>query len=93
MYVCFARSPKHHDPHCATLYSIGRLDDVIVLSSGEKLVPVAQENFLSARPLIKGAVMFGRGQNEPGLLLEPTLEAAFDPKDEEKLIKYRNAVW
>ncbi|KAH8088908.1 putative aminoadipate reductase [Cristinia sonorae] len=73
--------------------TIGRGDDVITLSSGEKIVPPAQENFLITHPMIQGAVMFGRARNEPGVLLEPRPQFAFDPADESKLIEFRNQVW
>lgn len=66
---------------------------MIILGSGEKIVPLAQENFLSSRLIIQGAVMFGRGKSEPGVILEPTPEFAFDPVDETKLAEYRNIVW
>lgn len=67
---------------------------MITLSSGEKIVPLAQENFLSTRSFIQGAVMFGRGRNEPGVLLEPRPECAtFEPGDMQKLAEFRNLVW
>ncbi|TCD69319.1 putative NRPS-like protein biosynthetic cluster [Steccherinum ochraceum] len=72
---------------------IGRVDDVIILGSGEKIVPLAQESFLSTRPMLQGAVMFGRGRHEPGVLLEPTPEHAFDPADLVRLAQFRNQVW
>lgn len=74
-------------------FSVGRVDDVITLGSGEKIVPLAQENFLATRPTVQGAIMFGRGKSEPGILLEPTPEHAFDPKDAKRLVEYRNNIW
>ncbi|THH28219.1 hypothetical protein EUX98_g5965 [Antrodiella citrinella] len=72
---------------------VGRIDDVIVLGSAEKIVPLAQENYLQSLPFISGAIMFGRGRIQPGVLLEPKPDYAFDPKDTEALAKFRNQVW
>jgi len=48
----------------------GRLDDVIVLSNGEKLVPVSMEGSISTCPELLGCLVFGQGQFQPGVLLE-----------------------
>lgn len=74
-------------------HRIGRADDVIMLASGEKIVPIAQESFLSTRPMIRGAIMFGRERSEPGVLLEPAPEQYFNPEDSKKLADFRNQVW
>ena len=37
--------------------------------------------------------MFGRGQFQNGVIVDPRKEFAFDPKDEMRLAKYRNAIW
>ena len=73
--------------------SVGRTDDVIVLSSGEKVVPVAPESHMLSSPCVKGAVMFGRTRLQPGLLLEPAPGFEIDPRDETQLAKFRNLVW
>ena len=39
---------------------VGRLDDVIVLSNGEKHVPIPQETHIGASDLMQGAVVFCR---------------------------------
>ncbi|EIW83469.1 acetyl-CoA synthetase-like protein [Coniophora puteana RWD-64-598 SS2] len=49
---------------------VGRKDDVIVLSSGEKTVPAPMESAICAHPLVMGAVMFGEGQSTVGVILE-----------------------
>ncbi|PCH35038.1 acetyl-CoA synthetase-like protein, partial [Wolfiporia cocos MD-104 SS10] len=43
---------------------VGRADDVIVLGSGEKTVPILQENHIGVHPWVAGAVMFGRGYQQ-----------------------------
>ncbi|KAK0184736.1 NRPS-like enzyme [Armillaria mellea] len=42
---------------------------------------------------ISGAVMFGRGKFQPGVLVQPSAELAFDPKDTKRLIDYRSLIW
>ena len=50
---------------------LGRKDDLIVLATGEKVSPHAMENNMEQNPLIKRAIMFGTGQFEVGILIEP----------------------
>ncbi|CCM01374.1 uncharacterized protein FIBRA_03424 [Fibroporia radiculosa] len=72
---------------------IGRTDDVLILSNGEKVVPVQQQNAISTHPLLLGAVMFGRGRDQVGLLVEPKPGHYVAPGDEAALIELRNAIW
>ncbi|TCD64926.1 putative PKS/NRPS-like protein biosynthetic cluster [Steccherinum ochraceum] len=72
---------------------VGRSDDVIVLGSGEKIVPLPQEGYLASLPFVQGAVMFGRGQTQAGVLIEPRPDFAIDPNDEEALTAFRNKIW
>lgn len=37
--------------------------------------------------------MFGRAKFQNGVLIDPKMESAFDPKDEAKLEEFRNAIW
>ena len=37
--------------------------------------------------------MFGRGRFNPGVIIDPTPEFAFDPEDQEKLVEFRNKIW
>ncbi|KAK4183556.1 putative peptide synthetase [Podospora australis] len=57
---------------------LGRLDDVIVLSNGEKANPVAFEKHIEGSPLVKGALVVGVGHFQTGLLVEP-LKQPDDP--------------
>ncbi|KAI0081390.1 acetyl-CoA synthetase-like protein [Panus rudis PR-1116 ss-1] len=72
---------------------VGRTDDVIVLGNGEKIVPIPQESYLCSLPFVQGAIMFGRGRNEAGVLIEPRPEDAIDPKDQAALAAFRNRIW
>ncbi|KAJ3773057.1 putative aminoadipate reductase [Lentinula raphanica] len=72
---------------------IGRLDDVIIHSNGEKTVPAPIENTISADPLVAGAVVFGRERDQPGIIVEPSLGHSVDVTDEAEISKFRNAIW
>lgn len=52
--------------------AVGRLDDVIVLATGEKVQPRILETALGEIPLVKAAVAFGNGQFELGVIVEPS---------------------
>ncbi|KAI0085165.1 hypothetical protein BDY19DRAFT_909277 [Irpex rosettiformis] len=72
---------------------VGRIDDVIVLGTGEKIVPIPQESHISSSPLVAGAIMFGREKMQPGVLIEPHPSHVIKPDNEAELIEYRNKVW
>lgn len=48
-----------------------RMDDVIVLSSGEKAIPGPMEDIINSSPLVVGSVMFGREQPQVGIIVQP----------------------
>lgn len=50
---------------------LGRNDDLIVLATGEKVLPYQTEGALVQHPLIRRAVVFGNGQVEVGVIIEP----------------------
>ncbi|KAH8088917.1 hypothetical protein BXZ70DRAFT_954747 [Cristinia sonorae] len=72
---------------------VGRADDVMVLRTGEKLVPLPQEDRLNSVPIVSSAIMFGRGQDQPGILIELIPAHAIDPEDEAAVIALRNELW
>ncbi|KAF2204124.1 acetyl-CoA synthetase-like protein [Delitschia confertaspora ATCC 74209] len=49
----------------------GRVDDIIVLSNGEKFNPVPSETQIAAHPLLSGALILGQGHPQASLILEP----------------------
>ncbi|KAF8486550.1 hypothetical protein JB92DRAFT_3148577 [Gautieria morchelliformis] len=57
---------------------VGRSDDVIVLSSGEKVVPSPLEDVVGSSPIVSGVIMFGRGKPHCGLLIEPVEPATWE---------------
>ncbi|KAH9951150.1 hypothetical protein B0H21DRAFT_855734, partial [Amylocystis lapponica] len=72
---------------------VGRLDDVIVLGTGEKSVPIPQEHLITAHSFVSGALMFGRGRMQVGVLVEPHPAHAVEPGNEKALVEFRNAIW
>ncbi|RPD58184.1 acetyl-CoA synthetase-like protein [Lentinus tigrinus ALCF2SS1-7] len=72
---------------------VGRADEQIILSNGEKTNPVPLEKIINGDPHVKCSVMFGRGKFQNGVLIEPTEDYVFDPKDLTKLEAYRNKIW
>ncbi|KAG2068654.1 putative aminoadipate reductase [Suillus decipiens] len=72
---------------------IGRIDDVLVLSSGEKTVPAPMESNICANSYVNGAVIFGRGRHQVGVLIEPRAGCEIDVDDEKQLAEFRNRVW
>lgn len=44
-------------------------------------------------PHVSGAVLFGRGRFNVGVLVNPTEDLLFDPSDVKKLSEYRNLIW
>ena len=48
----------------------GRRDDIIVLSNGEKFNPVVAEKTIESHPLVRGALVVGKGKFQAGLLVE-----------------------
>ncbi|KAE9398018.1 acetyl-CoA synthetase-like protein [Gymnopus androsaceus JB14] len=72
---------------------VGRIDDVIIHSSGEKTVPAPMEAIISANPMISAVIMFGRQRDQPGILLEPLPAYAVDVNDDAQITKFRNLIW
>jgi long-subunit acyl-CoA synthetase (AMP-forming) len=51
--------------------SVGRQDDVLILSTGEKTVPAPIEDAIVKDKRIRSAILFGRGRDQVGVLIEP----------------------
>ncbi|KAF7133838.1 hypothetical protein CNMCM5793_005250 [Aspergillus hiratsukae] len=65
----------------------GRRDDVVVLSTGEHLNPLDIESAICEKPSIQGALVFGSGLPNPGLLIELD-----NPKENEQLEEIKQRV-
>ena len=64
-----------------------------MITSGENIVPIPQEGHLVANTLIAGAVMFGRGKDFPGVLIEPHAAHAFDISDGLAVQAFTDRIW
>ena len=58
---------KH--PEMEAWKHIGRLDDRLTLTNGEKVLPVPMEGRMRQDPLIKECCIFGAGKSVPGILI------------------------
>nr|F8P9P5.2 RecName: Full=Adenylate-forming reductase Nps11; AltName: Full=Benzoic acid reductase; AltName: Full=Nonribosomal peptide synthase-like enzyme 11; Short=NRPS-like [Serpula lacrymans var. lacrymans S7.9]ANX99775.1 benzoic acid reductase [Serpula lacrymans] len=72
---------------------VGRKDDIIVLSSGEKTVPAPMENTIASNPVVGGTVMFGRARNHVGILIEPRQGFDVNIDDPKQVAAFRNRIW
>ncbi|KAG0144881.1 hypothetical protein CROQUDRAFT_723775 [Cronartium quercuum f. sp. fusiforme G11] len=72
---------------------VGRKDDQIILSNSEKTNPGPLEAILAFNPAIKGALMFGRGKPQNGVLIEPGDSYTVDVTDREAVGNYINLIW
>lgn len=66
MHDLYAKHPSR--PH--HWKNIGRSDDIIVFSNGEKINPVDMESHLQNSPLVKGALIVGQGQFHSAAIIE-----------------------
>ncbi|KAJ7487932.1 hypothetical protein FB451DRAFT_1225962 [Mycena latifolia] len=81
-------------PHKKHLWKIiGRIDDVIVHLSGENTVPAPMEDIIRSSPLVAGTVMFGRDQNQAGVLIEPRPNVQIDINDRVQVTNLRDKLW
>ncbi|KAL4890076.1 hypothetical protein BDV59DRAFT_99330 [Aspergillus ambiguus] len=60
---------------------LGRNDDLLVLSTGEKVLPNQFEATLSRQDGVKTAVVFGQNREEVGVLIEPEVPLEKDELD------------
>ncbi|KAF7154930.1 hypothetical protein CNMCM5623_003188 [Aspergillus felis] len=64
----------------------GRLDDVIVLSNGEKLNPVSFEKVVEGHPSVRRALVVGQGRFQTCLLIEPAIDDHAGNIDEQNFV-------
>ncbi|KAK0438281.1 hypothetical protein EV421DRAFT_1738606 [Armillaria borealis] len=79
------------------------MDGLIMHSTGEKkylflvfvpsLNPVPIEAVLTGDKRIAAAVLFGGSKFQLGILIQPTLDKAFDLRDVTRLAEYRTNIW
>ncbi|KAJ7339194.1 hypothetical protein DFH08DRAFT_748571, partial [Mycena albidolilacea] len=72
---------------------VGRVDEVIVHSSGEKTVSAPMENIVASSPYVAGTVMFGSERPQTGILIETTPSLQIDVRNAIELAELRNKIW
>ncbi|KAJ6094742.1 hypothetical protein N7467_002255 [Penicillium canescens] len=79
-------------PNRANLWRYaGRLDDVIVLSNGEKFNPIATEKAIEAHPLVSKAIVVGQARFQSAMLIEPNWDLWTD--NEHTVEDFLDEVW
>ncbi|KIJ53176.1 hypothetical protein M422DRAFT_775837 [Sphaerobolus stellatus SS14] len=78
-------------PEDPTLYRVfGRVDDQLMLSTGEKTNPQPLEDIIMKDPNVEWAIMFGRGRLNNGILIHPAADAQVEKIGE---AAFRNLIW
>ncbi|TFY63805.1 hypothetical protein EVG20_g6168 [Dentipellis fragilis] len=72
---------------------LGRTDDQIMHSTGEKTNPGPLEAILKQDLHVKGCLMFGRSQFQAGVLVEPAEGHEIDASDLVQQAAFRNLIW
>ncbi|KAF8601152.1 acetyl-CoA synthetase-like protein [Ceratobasidium sp. AG-I] len=72
---------------------VGRLDDQIVLISGEKLNPSAMESEIIRCPIVQYAAIFGHERNQTGVLIELTEDVTVGLQTREGCANLIAQVW
>lgn len=68
--------------------AVGREDDMIVLGTGEKVVPRILESMLTENELVKNALAFGEGQSELGVMIELAVPLPLKEQD-----SFMSSIW
>ncbi|KJA27591.1 hypothetical protein HYPSUDRAFT_212216 [Hypholoma sublateritium FD-334 SS-4] len=72
---------------------VGRLDDVIIHTSGEKTVPPPLESIMMGSSHIMGVAMFGSGHDQAGVLVEPSSLDQINVTDVKQVADFLNLIW
>ena len=79
---------RHPDPAKPFLWMhVGRKDDVIVLSNGEKIAPALMEKTIMGDSRVDLAMVVGKGQFQPAVLIELKDGPPEDPKERHRLLE------
>ncbi|KAF9556258.1 acetyl-CoA synthetase-like protein [Agrocybe pediades] len=71
----------------------GRKDDQIMHSTGEKTNPGPLEHILDTDPHIRSSVIFGRGQFQAGVIIDPQPDAGVDVEDKAQAAAFVEKIW
>ncbi|KAI1166564.1 hypothetical protein F5B18DRAFT_54086 [Nemania serpens] len=78
---------RHPDPAKEDLWLYrGRVDDIIVYSTGEKINPNEMEDIISGNPAVNACLIAGQGRFQSSLLVEAANTPA-DAEDEQRLLE------
>ncbi|KAJ7807640.1 hypothetical protein B0H13DRAFT_2482908 [Mycena leptocephala] len=72
---------------------VGRVDDTIMHSIGEKTVPGPMEDIVAGSPYVAGVVMFGRERPQTGILIETIPSLQIDVQNAVQVAELRNKIW
>ncbi|KAF7314832.1 Non-canonical non-ribosomal peptide synthetase FUB8 [Mycena kentingensis (nom. inval.)] len=72
---------------------VGRIDDVVVHSNSEKTVPGPMEDIIISDPRVAATMIFGRGRDRAGILIEPVKAKEIDVADPVQVAALRNELW
>ncbi|KAF8514478.1 hypothetical protein JB92DRAFT_2789445 [Gautieria morchelliformis] len=81
---------ERHKSNPGLFKIVGRKDDQIILSTGEKTNPGPLETIIIENPHVKNAIMFGRGRQSNGVLVEP---ASYEEAENLGVEKLRRLIW
>lgn len=72
---------------------LGAYSSVINLYRYSIVLCLPLEAMMNHDPLVLSSVIFGRGQFNAGILIDPAPDHKFDPMDTTKLEEFRNRIW
>jgi thioester reductase-like protein/acyl-CoA synthetase (AMP-forming)/AMP-acid ligase II len=70
-----------------TWYHVGRTDDIIVFSNGEKTNPVSFQEELAKHPEVRAALVVGQQRQEAALLVEPMDAQVLSEEAKQQLVE------
>ncbi|KAG8992459.1 hypothetical protein FRB94_013915 [Tulasnella sp. JGI-2019a] len=82
-----------HPENKALFRLVGRIDDQVMLSTGEKTNSGPIECIVCTSTMIERAVVFGWGKTQNGILVQPTKDNEIDLNDEGAVARFRSSVW
>ncbi|KAI1119599.1 hypothetical protein F5Y14DRAFT_8850 [Nemania sp. NC0429] len=78
---------RHPDPAKGDLWLYrGRVDDIIVFSTGEKINPNEMEDIINRNPAVNACLIAGQGRFQSSLLVE-AVDAPVNAEDERRLLE------
>ena len=79
---------RNHDSEELEFAAVGRKDELVVLSNGEKMSPEVIETYLSGQQNIADAVVFSNENSEVGVIIKPSI-----PVSKAERRAFRTSIW